>query len=83
MLAVLQDGGVRFGGARQTIAALAADPQMAGLLETEPRAPLLVITRTVLGADGAPVLMTEARYRGDRYQIRLDLQASGAMHIDS
>lgn len=83
ILDVLQSGGVEIGGAEQHISAVAADPHIAAELDIEARAPLLQISRIVLDKQGAPVLLTEAYYRGDRYHIRLDLGASASMHIES
>ncbi|MEZ6022153.1 MAG: GntR family transcriptional regulator [Hyphomonadaceae bacterium] len=81
ILEVLQRGGIAIGAARQTIAAVAADAQIAAMLEVEARAPLLLITRTVCDDAGAPILITDAHYRGDRYQVRLDLQSSAEIHV--
>lgn len=59
--------------AEQTIGAMLADTTMAEALDIEPRAALLRIQRTVHDKSGAPILLTFAHYRSDRFHIRLDL----------
>lgn len=59
--------------AEQTIGAMVADTTMAEALEIEPRSALLRIQRTVHDKSGAPILLTFAHYRSDRFHIRLDL----------
>lgn len=65
----------------QTISAVAADPDLAARLETEPRAPIIRIERVVRDAAGVPLLLTIAQYRGDRYRLQLDLQ--GGAHPET
>ncbi|TWB20352.1 GntR family transcriptional regulator [Nitrospirillum amazonense] len=77
MLALLRGAGIGIGHARQTIAAVSADAALTAALEVEPRAPLLRIERLVSDSAGQPILLTIAHYRADRYQITLDLGASG------
>lgn len=59
--------------AEQMIGATLADTTMAEALDIEPRSALLRIQRTVHDASGAPILLTIAHYRSDRFHIRLDL----------
>ncbi len=79
LLELIRAAGHAIGAGAQVIAAVAADPALAGLLETEARAPIIRIDRVVRGADGRPLLFTSARYRGDRYRLSLDLHG-GAQH---
>ncbi len=73
ILALLRDAGLSIGSAWQTIGAEVADAAMAALLDIPPRSALLWIERVVRGGDGAPILLTRAHYRADRYRITLDL----------
>ncbi len=74
ILGLLEAAGHKPGAAEQTISAISADATLSDALEIEPRAPLLRIARTVFDLTGAPMLLTWAHYRSDRYQIRIDLQ---------
>lgn len=76
IVTLVQQSGLKFGGAAQTIAAVSADPAMAAALKIDSMAPLLRITRAFRDEDGAPMLLTQAYYRADRYQMRFDLQSS-------
>ncbi len=76
LLSVLQDAGCTVASAKQMIAAMTAGPVIAQALSIDPIAPILRVTRTFLDQSGQPVLMTQAHYRADRYQIRLDLQST-------
>lgn len=73
ILSLLRDAGVHIGGAVQTIEAMVADPDMATLLQIEPRAAVLHIERLVENDDGETVLVTSAYYRADRYRLTLDM----------
>lgn len=77
ILKLLEDAGHRAGHAEQTISAVEADTTVARALGIETRAALLRIARTVQDADRKPFLLTFARYRADRFTIRLDLQHHG------
>lgn len=77
MLQLLEAAGHRAGAAEQTIGATLADTALAAILGIEPRAALLRITRTVSDRAGAPILLTIAHYRSDRFTVRLDLQPPG------
>jgi len=76
ILTLVQQDGHEIGTARQTIAAISADPGMAAALHIEPMMPLLKITRAFRDSHGAPLLLTRAFYRADRYQVSVDLQAN-------
>jgi len=80
LLELLRGAGHVIGGGRQTISAVAADPELATLLGTEPRAAVIRIERVVDADRAIPLLLTVARYRGDRYRLSLDLH--GAAHPD-
>ena len=76
LLTLIQQTGRHIDKAKQTIAAVSADPAMAASLKIEPMMPLLKITRAYHDAQGKPLLLTRAFYRADRYQVSVDLQAS-------
>lgn len=73
MLELLARAGHGAESAEQTVAATLADPVMAEALAIERRAALLKIQRTVHDKSGAPILLTFAYYRSDRFHLRLDL----------
>lgn len=77
-LTVLTEAGLQIGRARQVISAAAATARMCELLRLEMMAPLLRIQRTHYDPQGRPLLLTDAQYRADRYQVRLDLGPDGA-----
>ncbi len=76
ILTLVQQTGREIGGAHQTIAAVSADLAMSSALQIEPMSPLLKITRVFRDIRGAPLLLTRAFYRADRYQVSVDLHAS-------
>lgn len=78
MLELIEQAGVKIGGATQTISATLADAALASALTVEIGAPILRISRTVTDSDGRPVQHILAQYRPDRYTIRLDLHKSKA-----
>lgn len=55
------------------VTAVAADEREAGLLETEPGAPLLLASSTDYEAQGAVINVSDTLYRGDRYRFRATL----------
>jgi len=61
--------GIRLSGARITVTAERADAALARSLETEEGAPLLVSRMLWRAEDGAPVELTIARHRADRYSL--------------
>jgi GntR family transcriptional regulator len=77
ILELVQQGGQRIGGGQQIISAVSADPDLAAMLDTEPRAPLLRIERLVTDEAGRPLLLTIAQYRGDSYRLSLDFDGAG------
>ncbi|MEC3947452.1 GntR family transcriptional regulator [Sphingobium sp. HWE2-09] len=73
MLRLLEQAGHKVETAEQTIGAILADTTMARALEVEPPAALLRVTRTSHDLSGAPILLTFAHYRSDRFHVRLEL----------
>ena len=61
--------GIRLSGARITVTAESADAALARTLETEEGAPVLVSRMLWRAEDGAPVELTIARHRADRYSL--------------
>jgi GntR family transcriptional regulator len=55
--------------AEETIETASATPREAGLLDTEVGAPILMLSRHSLAADGTPVEWVQSWYRGDRYRF--------------
>lgn len=76
LLELIRASGHAIGSGEQTIAAIPADPLLAELLEAEPRAPVIQVERIVRSLSGLPLLFTNARYRGDRYRLRVDLHGA-------
>ena len=58
--------------AEQTLWGEAADSRLAGLLQAPVGTPLLVFRR-IASSDGRPIEHVVSRYRGDRYQIHMEL----------
>lgn len=75
LLQILREAGEIIATGDQLISAVGAGPFLAAQLQLEPRAPVLRIERTLRGAQGKPLGRTVAHYRGDRYQLALDLEA--------
>jgi GntR family transcriptional regulator len=73
LLELVQAAGHVIGAGAQVISAIPADAALADLLETETRAPIIRIERSVKDAAGRPLLFTSASYRGDRYRLNVDL----------
>lgn len=61
--------GVSLGGGDETIECVLASPSAANLLATEPRSPILKLTRRSWDGEGRPVEYVESLYRGDRYRF--------------
>ncbi len=70
--------GVKIGAANETIEARGASKDEAGLLEIAPKSSLLVVSRTLLDAEGRPVELAHSLYRGDRYRAVLTIPATGS-----
>jgi GntR family transcriptional regulator len=69
--------GVRLSRADEILTAECATREEAELLSIKPRAPALVVQRTVYAADGTPIEVVRSVYRGDRYQAAIQLKRSG------
>lgn len=63
-------GGLKVDWASQVFEAVAADEEMAGLLEVDLLTPLLKLTLTAYSADARVVDLAEVVYRSDRYKHR-------------
>lgn len=75
LLAIFRELGVRVARAEQSISAELADPQLAAALEVPVGSALLTLRRLVRDDAGRPVEWLLARYRPDRYEYRMDMQA--------
>ncbi len=64
----LESLGVTLSESHRIIEAVAARKDEANLLKVKEGSPLLMIQRTTIGADGKPVELLHAVYRGDRFQ---------------
>jgi GntR family transcriptional regulator len=65
---------VALSGGEETIECILASPSAARLLATEPRSPMLRLTRRSWDSDRRPVEYVESIYRGDRYRFMAPLQ---------
>lgn len=68
--------GIRVSRADEILEARAATNREAQLLEIQPRASLLAISRTLWSTDGLPVETAHSVYRGDRYRAVLRIPAT-------
>jgi len=75
LLQIFGDLGIRVMGAEQTVTAVMADPDSAQALQVPVASALLNIRRLVRDTSGQPVEYLDARYRPDRFEYRLDMQA--------
>ena len=66
--------GVQFSEAHQTISAIAAGGEDAGLLGIPRRAPILEVRRRALDPEGRPLEWARDRYRGDAFEITIHNQ---------
>ncbi len=78
LMRLLEKNGVKIGSARQSFSAALADPQVGAALDLPVGSPLLALTRTVYGRDGAPVEYLRSLYRPDRYQYRMTMEREKA-----
>ncbi|WP_239025985.1 GntR family transcriptional regulator [Sphingomonas paeninsulae] len=78
MLSLLEQAGIKIGAATQTISASLADATLANVLAVDIGSPILRVNRTVMDIDKRPVQHILARFRPDRYQIRLDLHSANS-----
>ena len=72
--ALLGQYGLQLVRAEQSIRALGADEQLAGLLAIEPDDPLLAVERVSFAQFEAPIEYLQIFYRSDRYVLHAELQ---------
>jgi GntR family transcriptional regulator len=77
ILLLLEEAGVRVGGARQTISARLADAQVAGHLGLAVGSALLAVRRLIHDDQGRPVQWLHGLYRPDRYEYQMQLSRVG------
>lgn len=68
--------GIKVSRADEILEARSATNKEAHLLEIQPRASLLVISRTLWSTDGLPVETAHSVYRGDRYRAVMRIPAT-------
>ena len=66
--------GLTLSESHRVIEAVPARPDEARWLEVKTGAPLLLIRRTTIAADGAPVEYLHSVYRGDRFEYYVHLE---------
>ena len=69
--------------ATERIEVVQAAPDEAMILEVEPGAPLLAITRTVTDADGEPIEFSRDLFRADRTRIVVTTEGSGSAQVSA
>lgn len=77
ILLLLEESGVRVGGARQTISARLADAQVAQHLGVAVGSALLAVRRLIHDEAGRPVQWLHGLYRPDRYEYQMQLSRVG------
>jgi GntR family transcriptional regulator len=77
ILVLLEEGGVRLGGAQQTISARLADAQVALHLGIAVGSALLAVRRLIHDEAGRPVQWLHGLYRPDRYEYQMQLSRVG------
>ena len=77
ILVLLEEGGVRMGGAQQTISARLADAQVATHLGVAVGSALLAVRRLIHDDAGRPVQWLHGLYRPDRYEYQMQLSRVG------
>ena len=77
ILVLLEESGVRVGGAQQTISARHADVQVASHLGVAVGSALLAVRRLIHDEDGRPVQWLHGLYRPDRYEYQMQLSRVG------
>ena len=77
ILMLLEESGVRVGGARQTITARLADAQVATHLGIAVGSALLAVRRLIHDEQGRPVQWLHGLYRPDRYEYQMQLSRVG------
>jgi GntR family transcriptional regulator len=79
ILVLLEEAGVRIGGATQTVSARLADATVAPLLEVAVGSALLSVSRRVSDDRGRPVQWLQGLYRPDRYRYEMELSRVGRL----
>jgi GntR family transcriptional regulator len=77
ILVLLEESGVRVGGAQQTISARLADAQVAPHLGIAVGSALLAVRRLIHDENGRPVQWLHGLYRPDRYEYQMQLSRVG------
>lgn len=77
ILMLLEESGVRVGGAQQTISARLADARVAPLLGIAVGSALLAVRRLIHDEQGRPVQWLHGLYRPDRYEYQMQLSRVG------
>lgn len=77
ILVLMEEAGVRVGGAQQTISARLADSQVAGHLGVAVGSALLAVRRLIHDDEGRPVQWLHGLYRPDRYEYQMQLSRVG------
>ncbi|TWO67799.1 GntR family transcriptional regulator [Caenimonas sedimenti] len=77
ILMLLEESGVRLGGAQQTISARLADAQVASHLGIAVGSALLAVRRLIHDEQGRPVQWLHGLYRPDRYEYQMQLSRVG------
>jgi GntR family transcriptional regulator len=77
ILVLLEESGVRVGGARQTISARRADGLVAAHLGVAVGSALLAVRRLIHDEQGRPVQWLHGLYRPDRYEYQMQLSRVG------
>ena len=72
-LVLLAQQGIEFDRTEQSISAELATEQTADWLKVKRGDPLIRTTRTIISAEGEPLIYTIARLRADRYELRYTL----------
>ncbi len=74
-LPILHDvAGARIAKARQILTIGSADLEIAGLLELQLNAPIVKVRRTAVDLDGRLIYLGEGLYRGDTFQLEVELR---------
>jgi GntR family transcriptional regulator len=73
LYAAIHAAGVRFASAQERIETILATPREAGLLMTTTAMPMLHLNRRSLDAEGRPIEVVRALYRGDRVAFQTTL----------
>lgn len=73
LYAAIRAMGVEFGSATERIETVLPSPREAGLLETTTAMPMLLLNRRSLDAEGVPIEVVRALYRGDRVAFEATL----------